>query len=137
MVIFVFDIIIRFNTAVYVKGEVICDRNEISKHYRNDGSLYFDIIALAPQVYNMYFIDNTAKSYFIEALFLFKLITFRQIWNKIERQFYIYGEKSYLFSFIELLFKLIVISHMVNLIFIIKKLYIFLIIDCYYVELTS
>lgn len=115
MVIFVLDILIRFNTAVYVKGEVISERSEISKHYKKDGALYFDIIALAPQVYNLFYVDNTLMSYIMEALFVFKLITFRQIWNKIERQFYIYGEKSYLFSFVELLFKLIVISHIVIL----------------------
>lgn len=112
-ILFLFDILINFNTAYYDKGELIKKRSMIVKNYLKTGFLgdflslsYFYWGAIYAYPYEIWF----AK--FSGILFLLRLKNVKRIFNRIEEFLYIDEEFYNYLCFFKLIMRIILFSHM-------------------------
>ena len=82
--IFVFDIIINFNTGFYLRGVLVKERNSIITNYFKRG-LMWDLFAILPLMENILIFTNVFRA--LNVFVLSKYMTLRYIIDKYIKLF--------------------------------------------------
>ena len=111
--LFLFDILIKFNTGCFESGIVIYEKNKIVRRYLRDGLLY-DFLGLVP--FFVYFSKNSEernKNYLLYFfLFIFKLRPLYHFLNNIKEGLLSFeGKKEAIYLLLKLISQVFMICH--------------------------
>lgn len=103
--VFLFNIILDFNTSYYSKGVYISSRTKIFKHYIKY-DLLLDMLTLIPL-----FLKNTGFVN-IEGLFILRVVDIGKMIKRLEEYLQLQGKKEGIFQLIKLMINLIFLAHL-------------------------
>lgn len=114
--LFIFDIILNFNTAIYIKGKLCKDRKTIIFSYlKND--FFIDLFSEFSILANLYshsdrnFLEDNIWFSLFQLIFFCKLITFFEKVKKIEQILFLDESTHYILSLFKLMIRIVLISH--------------------------
>lgn len=114
---FLCDILVKCNTAVYLKGKLNKDRKEIVKNYLKTSFLKDTISSLSVflvlyENIMINLIDNFLLMNFFRILFFLRTRNFSIIFKELEEMFIINQSVHNILSLFKLIFRIILLSHM-------------------------
>lgn len=110
---FICDVLLSFNTAVYLKGKLTKERVKIAKNYLKNSFIY-DIIGVLCILLlkdNNAIDENFFLLNFIRIVFFLKMINFSKIIKKLEEMFFIDQSIHNILALLKLIFRIMLLSH--------------------------
>ncbi|KAL4505897.1 hypothetical protein ABPG72_013658 [Tetrahymena utriculariae] len=105
---FCFEIIFKLNTAIYIRGELICRRKKIYQHLMKSKQLMIDIFQTAVIIFT-----SVYKMDYISFLLLFKVKDLQQTLMQLELKYQLKGNLQALIEMIKLIFIILFMAHIV------------------------
>ncbi|EGR34867.1 hypothetical protein IMG5_000950 [Ichthyophthirius multifiliis] len=111
------EILLRFFVGYYDKGEIIQDKQLILLNTLNF-NFFYDLFYLATLILSQIIMYNQKNSsnlvvYFLNLIYFLKAISVNKILNKVDQLLYITAKADYIYQLLKLIFKLIIICHIV------------------------
>ncbi|KAL4484472.1 hypothetical protein ABPG74_019649 [Tetrahymena malaccensis] len=119
---FAFDILIRLNTAIYVKGQLTLSRNLIIKQYKSSNLLYYDILQVLSFFLYQFLVALDFIPIICQQIFLlpivFKYQDLNNMLQKMKNKFISNKQAQKVFELINLIKNILFISHIFSCIWI-------------------
>ena len=114
--LFTLDLMLNFNTAIYIKGKLCIDRKEIIIYYLKN-EFIIDLLSQVSIVVNLFkqnldgIYDEAGWVSLFQLLFFLKLLTFFEKVRKIEQFLFLDNSTHYTLSLFKLMLRIMFITH--------------------------
>ncbi|KAL4480439.1 hypothetical protein ABPG74_020955 [Tetrahymena malaccensis] len=105
---FCFEIIFKLNTAIYIRGELICRRKKIFQHMVKSKQLMLDVFLTIVIIFT-----SAYKMNYISFLLLLKVKDLQQTLMQLELKYQLKGNLQALIEMIKLIFIILFMAHIV------------------------